>query len=70
MRVCGGCEGEYEEEFKFCPQCGRPFGGPAVEEERSRLDRHLRGLVAHAERENTFERRLRASGSYDFDGGV
>jgi uncharacterized membrane protein YvbJ len=25
MRVCSGCTTEYNEDFKFCPECGKGF---------------------------------------------
>lgn len=55
MKVCKACEHEYDEQFKFCPECGNPFGD--VEMKR-KLDQHLMGMKAAAGKEAALSRRV------------
>ena len=54
MKVCRNCDHEFEEQFKFCPECGNPFGDFEM---KRKLDQHLMGLKSQAGREAALSRR-------------
>lgn len=58
MKACAGCAHEYEESFKFCPECGRPFGGAEVEDLKRKMDQHLLDMKRQAGVENNLSRRV------------
>ena len=58
MKVCAGCSHEYQEEFKFCPDCGRPFGGQEGENLKQKLDQHLLDMKRQAGVEAALSRRV------------
>jgi uncharacterized membrane protein YvbJ len=55
MKVCGGCTTEFDEEFKFCPDCGRAFG---VSELANQLNENLNQMKRQAEFEGALSRRV------------
>lgn len=58
MKVCAGCSHEYEETFKFCPECGHKFGGEAAEDFQRKLDQHLLDMKRAAGVEAALSRRV------------
>lgn len=62
MKVCSGCNHEYEEGFKFCPECGQAWGAAARSAENA-MNAHLRSLAVSAEGERNMELRKRFAGN-------
>lgn len=58
MKACAGCAHEYDEEFKFCPECGRPFGGTESVELERRLNQNLLDMKHQAGKEAALSRRV------------
>lgn len=58
MKVCGGCTHEYQEDFKFCPECGRPFGGEKTQEIERQLNQNLLDMKRAAGQEAALSRRV------------
>jgi hypothetical protein len=55
MKLCAGCSHEFDESFKFCPECGRPFGNAEAER---KLNEHLMGLKRAAGSEAALSRQV------------
>jgi hypothetical protein len=55
LKVCAGCSCEFEESFKFCPECGRQFGDRGAERQ---LNDHLMGLKRQAGVEAALSRQV------------
>jgi predicted amidophosphoribosyltransferase len=62
MKVCSGCEFEYDEAFKFCPECGQPFGGDTAAELKRKMDQHLLDMKHQAGREAVLTKRVFGGG--------
>ena len=58
MKLCAGCSHEYEESFKFCPECGRAFGGVEAEDLKLKLNQHLLDMKQQAGREAAISSRV------------
>ena len=58
MKVFSGGQHEYNEEFKFCPECGQPFGGEAKKELERRMNQHLFDMKHQAGHEANLSRRV------------
>jgi uncharacterized membrane protein YvbJ len=58
MKVCSACAHEYQEDFKFCPECGQPFGGQEGAELKRKMDQHLLTLKHQASKEAALSRRV------------
>ena len=65
MKVCSGCAHEYAENFKFCPECGQPFGGMEAASLKRKMDQHLLDMKRAAGREAALERRVHSGGLGD-----
>lgn len=50
MKACGGCTAEYQEDFNFCPKCGKEFGADASDLKR-KMDQHLKDMARAAGQE-------------------
>jgi len=55
VKQCAGCEHDFDEQFKFCPECGRPFGS---DEALAKLNEHLMGMKRSAGQEAALSRRV------------
>lgn len=62
MKQCAGCQHEYQEEFKFCPECGRPFGGQEAVDLQRRMNQHLLDMKRTASVEGALSRRVFGGG--------
>jgi len=58
MKLCAGCEYEYDEEFNFCPQCGHKFGGQEKEDLEHKMNQHLYDMKRQASFEGALSRRV------------
>lgn len=58
VKLCADCSTEYNEEFKFCPECGRPFGGVEAQDMKKKLDQHLLDMKRQAGSEAALSRRV------------
>lgn len=58
MKSCAGCAHEYDENFKFCPECGRPFGGPEAADLKRKMDQHLLDMKRAAGVETALSQRV------------
>ena len=60
MKVCAGCAHEFPEAFKFCPECGRQFGGVDDDGEdlKRKLDQNLLDMKRQAGAEAALSRRV------------
>ena len=65
MKVCSGCAHEYAEDFKFCPECGQPFGGQEAVDLKRRMDQHLLDMKRAAGHEAALGRRVANGGLGD-----
>jgi uncharacterized membrane protein YvbJ len=57
MKSCSACTHEYDEDFKFCPECGQPFGGAEAADLKRKMDQHLLDMKQSASREAALTRR-------------
>ena len=58
MKACSDCATEFDEAFKFCPECGRPFGGDGAVELKRQMDQHLLDMKHRASSEDALSRRV------------
>lgn len=58
MKQCASCQHDYEEEFKFCPECGHKFGGAKADELRNKLDQNLMDMKRSATMEAALSSRV------------
>lgn len=65
MKVCAGCAHEYLESFKFCPECGREFGGDEAHALKRKMDQHLKDMARAAGHEAQLGRRVASGGLGD-----
>lgn len=62
MKVCSGCTHEYAEDFKFCPECGQPFGGQQAKDLERRMNQHLLDMKHQAGREANLSKQVFSGG--------
>ncbi len=58
MKSCSGCSADYAEDFKFCPECGTPFGGQQAEAMRQKLNQNLMEMKRQAGAEAALSRQV------------
>lgn len=58
MKQCSACTLDYDEEFKFCPECGHKFGGAKLDELQDKLNQNLMNMKMDANREGALSRRV------------